>query len=86
MPVATYCRSPGCDGATRAAPALAEPGCRVEEMLGGFAYGVREGCATETGQGLANRPPTRSRHRPACTTATAERAVECGGRVKEGGV
>ncbi|MFH8976799.1 rhodanese-like domain-containing protein [Streptomyces sp. NPDC017890] len=51
VPVVTYCWGPGCNGATRAALALAELGHQVKEMLGGFEYWVREGFAYETGQG-----------------------------------
>lgn len=47
----TYCWGPGCDGATRAALALAERGHPVKEMRGGFEYWVREGFAYETRQG-----------------------------------
>ncbi|MFF2311069.1 rhodanese-like domain-containing protein [Streptomyces albidoflavus] len=47
-PVVTYCWGPGCDGATRAALALAERGFRVKEMLGGFEYWVREGFPYDT--------------------------------------
>src|ERR1700753_3600352 len=35
VPVITYCWGPGCDGATRAALALAQLGYRVEGMIGG---------------------------------------------------
>ncbi|MEU1043595.1 rhodanese-like domain-containing protein [Streptomyces sp. NPDC005897] len=55
VPVVTYCWSPGCNGATRAALALAELGYRVKEMLGGFEYWVREGFAFETRQGTESR-------------------------------
>ncbi|MFJ4468677.1 rhodanese-like domain-containing protein [Streptomyces sp. NPDC089424] len=51
VPVVTYCWGPGCNGATRAALALAELGYQVKEMLGGFEYWVREGFAYETWQG-----------------------------------
>ena len=51
VPVVTYCWGPGCNGATRAALALAELGYRVKEMLGGFEYWVREGFAYETWRG-----------------------------------
>ncbi|MFI0808593.1 rhodanese-like domain-containing protein [Streptomyces echinatus] len=51
VPVVTYCWGPGCNGATRAALALAELGYHVKEMLGGFEYWVREGFAYETWQG-----------------------------------
>ncbi|GGW11546.1 sulfurtransferase [Streptomyces capoamus] len=57
VPVVTYCWGPGCNGATRAALALAERGYRVKEMLGGFEYWAREGFAYETGRGPARRDP-----------------------------
>ena len=57
VPVVTYCWGPGCDGAARAALALAELGYRVKEMLGGFEYWVREGLAFETWQGRERRAP-----------------------------
>ncbi|MER7715989.1 rhodanese-like domain-containing protein [Streptomyces flaveolus] len=56
VPVVTYCWGPGCNGAARAALALAELGYQVKEMLGGFEYWVREGFAYETWQGAENRP------------------------------
>ncbi|MFM9694577.1 rhodanese-like domain-containing protein [Streptomyces europaeiscabiei] len=55
VPVVTYCWGPGCNGATRAALALAELGFRVKEMLGGFEYWAREGFAYETWEGAARR-------------------------------
>ncbi|MER5178502.1 rhodanese-like domain-containing protein [Streptomyces sp. NPDC002896] len=55
VPVVTYCWGPGCNGATRAALALAELGYQVKEMLGGFEYWVREGFAYETWQGPDQR-------------------------------
>ncbi|MFF7489664.1 rhodanese-like domain-containing protein [Streptomyces luteogriseus] len=57
VPVVTYCWGPGCNGAARAALALAELGYRVKEMLGGFEYWVREGLAFETWQGRERRAP-----------------------------
>ncbi|MEG3628030.1 rhodanese-like domain-containing protein [Streptomyces poriticola] len=57
VPVVTYCWGPGCNGAARAALALAELGYRVKEMLGGFEYWVREGFAHETWQGREQRAP-----------------------------
>ncbi|MEU8712652.1 rhodanese-like domain-containing protein [Streptomyces sp. NPDC001414] len=57
VPVVTYCWGPGCNGATRAALALAELGYRVKELLGGFEYWAREGFEFETWQGLARRDP-----------------------------
>lgn len=53
VPVVTYCWSPACNGATRAALALAELGFQVKEMLGGFEYWAREGLAYETWEGGA---------------------------------
>ncbi|WP_129310592.1 rhodanese-like domain-containing protein [Streptomyces sp. L2] len=55
VPVVTYCWGPGCNGATRAALALAELGYRVKEMLGGFEYWAREGFAYETWEGTRRR-------------------------------
>ncbi|OSZ56712.1 sulfurtransferase [Streptomyces pharetrae CZA14] len=55
VPVVTYCWGPGCNGATRAALALAELGFRVKEMLGGFEYWVREGFEFETWEGRERR-------------------------------
>ncbi|MFJ4788314.1 rhodanese-like domain-containing protein [Streptomyces sp. NPDC088794] len=55
VPVVTYCWGPGCNGATRAALALAELGYQVKEMLGGFEYWVREGFAYETREGREQR-------------------------------
>jgi rhodanese-related sulfurtransferase len=55
VPVVTYCWGPGCNGATRAALALAELGYQVKEMLGGFEYWAREGFAYETWQGRERR-------------------------------
>lgn len=51
----TYCWGPGCNGAIRAALALAELGYQVKEMLGGFECWVREGFAFETRQGRERR-------------------------------
>ncbi|WP_432136874.1 MULTISPECIES: rhodanese-like domain-containing protein [unclassified Streptomyces] len=56
VPVVTYCWGPACNGATRAALALAELGYRVKEMLGGFEYWVREGLAYETREGGERKP------------------------------
>ncbi|XMA36229.1 rhodanese-like domain-containing protein [Streptomyces albogriseolus] len=55
VPVVTYCWGPGCDGAARAALALAQLGYRVKEMLGGFEYWVREGYVFETARGRERR-------------------------------
>ncbi len=51
VPVITYCWGPGCNGATRAALALARLGYPVKEMLGGMEYWIREGFTYETGAG-----------------------------------
>ncbi|MFF5974822.1 rhodanese-like domain-containing protein [Streptomyces sp. NPDC012769] len=55
VPVVTYCWGPGCNGATRAALALAELGFQVKEMLGGFEYWVREGFGYETWEGAEQK-------------------------------
>jgi rhodanese-related sulfurtransferase len=55
VPVVTYCWGPGCNGATRAALALAQLGFQVKEMLGGFEYWAREGFAYDTSQGRTIR-------------------------------
>ncbi|EPH45577.1 rhodanese-like domain-containing protein [Streptomyces aurantiacus] len=55
VPVVTYCWGPGCNGATRAALALAQLGFQVKEMLGGFEYWAREGFAYETWEGPGRR-------------------------------
>ncbi|GAA3029085.1 rhodanese-like domain-containing protein [Streptomyces glomeratus] len=70
VPVVTYCWGPGCNGATRAALALAERGFRVKEMLGGFEYWVREGFPYETRQ-------TTERRAADPLTAPAD-AADCG--------
>jgi rhodanese-related sulfurtransferase len=51
VPVVTYCWGPGCNGATRAALALALAGYQVKEMIGGVEYWIREGFAVRTPQG-----------------------------------
>jgi rhodanese-related sulfurtransferase len=55
VPVITYCWGPGCDGATRAALALAQLGYRVKEMIGGIEYWIREGFPVETSTGIERR-------------------------------
>lgn len=55
VPVVTYCWGPGCNGATRAALALAQLGYQVKEMLGGFEYWAREGFEFETWEGRERR-------------------------------
>jgi rhodanese-related sulfurtransferase len=52
----TYCWGPGCNGATRAALALARRGLRVKEMLGGLEYWVREGLPVQTDAGTEAGP------------------------------
>ncbi|WP_123670410.1 rhodanese-like domain-containing protein [Actinocorallia herbida] len=56
VPVVTYCWGPGCDGATRAALALALLGYRVKEMIGGIEYWIREGFPVETAEGVRQTP------------------------------
>ena len=51
VPVVTYCWGPGCNGATRAALALALAGHQVKEMIGGIEYWIREGFAVRTPEG-----------------------------------
>src|SRR3712207_570028 len=69
VPVVTYCWGPACNGATRAALALALLGYRVREMLGGFEYWAREGLPIEGPEGI---------RRPAVDPLTAPAAVSCG--------
>jgi rhodanese-related sulfurtransferase len=57
LPVVTYCWGPGCNGATRAALALAHLGYVVREMLGGIEYWTREGFTVETDAGLTHADP-----------------------------
>ncbi|MGW7077862.1 rhodanese-like domain-containing protein [Streptomyces sp. NPDC054866] len=57
VPVVTYCWGPACNGATRAALALAQLGFQVKEMLGGFEYWAREGFEFETWEGSERRTP-----------------------------
>jgi rhodanese-related sulfurtransferase len=57
LPVVTYCWGPGCNGATRAALALARLGYVVREMLGGIEYWTREGFAVETDAGVTTVDP-----------------------------
>jgi rhodanese-related sulfurtransferase len=56
-PVVVHCWGPACNGATRAALALAQRGYRVREMLGGMEYWIREGLGHETADGPARRDP-----------------------------
>ncbi len=55
VPVVTYCWGPGCNGATRAALALARLGYRVREMIGGVEYWIREGFPVDTGSQTLRR-------------------------------
>lgn len=55
VPVVTYCWGPGCNGATKAALALAQLGYQVREMIGGFEYWAREGFPVESDEGAAAR-------------------------------
>ena len=57
VPVITYCWGPGCDGATRAALALAQLGYQVKEMIGGIEYWTREGFGIQTPDGIRHSPP-----------------------------
>ncbi|MGY1640257.1 rhodanese-like domain-containing protein [Geodermatophilus sp. SYSU D00703] len=68
-PVVTYCWGPGCNGATRAALALALLGYRVREMIGGFEYWAREGLPVATAEGVS---------RPAVDPLTAPAGARCG--------
>ncbi|SDO86606.1 rhodanese-like domain-containing protein [Actinacidiphila guanduensis] len=56
-PLVVYCWGPGCNGAARAALALAGLGHRVKEMLGGMEYWIREGFGYDTADGPARRDP-----------------------------
>lgn len=56
-PVVVHCWGPACNGATRAAFALASAGYRVKEMLGGIEYWIREGFGHETADGAERRDP-----------------------------
>lgn len=80
VPVVTYCWGPGCNGATRAALALAELGYRVKEMLGGFEYWVREGLAYETsrGTGRGAADPLTAPVGAVCPANGADTAPSCG--------
>lgn len=57
-PVVVYCWGPGCNGATRAAFALATMGYTgVRELIGGFEYWAREGLAVVSDAGRSRRAP-----------------------------
>lgn len=47
LPMVTYCWSPGCNSATKAAARLSALGFQVKEMLGGIEYWRREGGPVE---------------------------------------
>lgn len=55
VPVVVYCWSPGCNGGARGALAFASLGYRVQEMIGGYEYWVREGQPTENDEGALPR-------------------------------
>jgi rhodanese-related sulfurtransferase len=57
VPVVTYCWGPGCNGATKAALALARLGYEVREMLGGIEYWTREGLPVEVDGELVHASP-----------------------------
>ena len=59
VPVVAYCWGPGCNGATRAALALAEAGFAAREMLGGIEYWIREGFPVTTAAGDVVQEPDR---------------------------
>jgi rhodanese-related sulfurtransferase len=67
--VVTYCWSPGCNGATRAALEFARLGYRVKEMIGGYEYWVREGFPVDTAGGRIAKP---------ADELTAPAGVACG--------
>ncbi|MEV0597759.1 rhodanese-like domain-containing protein [Streptomyces sp. NPDC050315] len=77
VPVVVHCWGPGCDGATRAALALARLGYRVKEMLGGIEYWIREGYPVNTADGTERRPadPLTA---PVPAPADADAPVSCG--------
>jgi rhodanese-related sulfurtransferase len=56
VPVVTYCWGPACNGATRAALALARLGFSVKEMIGGIEYWIREGLPVRTPAGVTSGP------------------------------
>jgi rhodanese-related sulfurtransferase len=70
VPVITYCWGPGCDGATRAALALAQLGYQVKEMIGGIEYWIREGFGTDDSDG--------HRHSQADPLTTPFGSISCG--------
>ncbi|TDC62220.1 rhodanese-like domain-containing protein [Streptomyces hainanensis] len=77
IPVITYCWGPGCDGATRAALALARLGHRVKEMIGGIEYWIREGLPVETANGTERRAADPLTVPVSATAPAADSAVSC---------
>ena len=69
--VVTYCWGPACNGATRAALALAGRGIPVREMIGGLEYWVREGFPMRTPEGVITQAADP-------LTAPASVSVACG--------
>ena len=65
-----YCWGPGCNGATKAALALARLGYPVKEMIGGFEYWAREGFGYDSKWGR-REPATDPLTAPADGTACA---------------
>jgi rhodanese-related sulfurtransferase len=57
VPVVVHCWGPGCNGATKAALALAGAGFAVQEMIGGFEYWSREGLPVAAGSGTGAAAP-----------------------------
>jgi rhodanese-related sulfurtransferase len=57
VPIVVHCWGPACNGAARAAYALASRGYQVKEMLGGIEYWIREGLPYETPAGPTHRAP-----------------------------
>jgi len=51
LPIVTYCWSPACNAATKAAARLSALGFQVKEMLGGIEYWRREGGPVEGTRG-----------------------------------
>lgn len=59
VPVVTYCWGPGCNGATRAALALAELGFLVKEMLGASSTGCAKASRMRPGRETSGARRTR---------------------------
>lgn len=77
VPVVTYCWGPGCNGATRAALALAELGFLVKEMLGASSTGCAKASRMRPGRRRAARggPADGSGGRGGLWLLTAPRSV-----------